>query len=402
MLNAVVSYRSVPRILNAFNERTDLNLQWVPHFTSVINWTLRFGLGLLQQVCPINEPWIAIIDHSIDVGTKKALVVLRVRMDALLNKGRALQLEDCECVGLKVCEVVNGESTHQELNTIFTQAGMPSAILKDCDATLQKGVRLLSEAQENAIPVIEDIGHVIASSLKSDYENNTYYQLFTSFIKTAGCQLRQTKFSFLVPPKLRVKARFQNISALGKWSDTMLDTLSVRGRAKKGSVLEKLRNVMPSFLKLRPFLKEFSSTMMITSEIMQVLKNNGLNQTSGEQCRKLAQELPKNSKVKERLLSWLKKHSEIQKEIKLPLLVSSDIIESLFGNFKYVIERSPKADMNRTVLLIPALCGTKSENDFNQALSLVRHKDLQEWDKDNIAYTIRRRRAEFYIQNPVK
>jgi len=74
VLQAVVSYRSVPRLLNLFNPKTPLTLGWIPHFTSVINWTLRLGLGMLKQVTPICKPWLAIIDHSIDIGTKKALV----------------------------------------------------------------------------------------------------------------------------------------------------------------------------------------------------------------------------------------------------------------------------------------------------------------------------------------
>ncbi len=49
-LNAVVSYRSVPRILELFKSKTNYSVGWVPHFTSVINWSLRLGLGLLTQV----------------------------------------------------------------------------------------------------------------------------------------------------------------------------------------------------------------------------------------------------------------------------------------------------------------------------------------------------------------
>ena len=51
----------------------------------------------------------AIIDHSIDIGTKKALVVLRVKLDALSKRGGAIRLEDCECIGLRIGERVNGE-----------------------------------------------------------------------------------------------------------------------------------------------------------------------------------------------------------------------------------------------------------------------------------------------------
>ncbi len=37
--------------------------------------------------------------------------------------------------------------------------------LKDADATLQKGVRLWSDKQENPVPTIDDIGHTMANAL---------------------------------------------------------------------------------------------------------------------------------------------------------------------------------------------------------------------------------------------
>jgi len=85
VLEAVVSYQRVPRILELFTKK-NTQLAWIPNFTSVINWSLRVGLGLLHQVGPICESWLAIIDHSIDIGTKKALVVLRVKTDTLLQR----------------------------------------------------------------------------------------------------------------------------------------------------------------------------------------------------------------------------------------------------------------------------------------------------------------------------
>ncbi|HIG65671.1 MAG TPA: hypothetical protein EYQ43_09010 [Methyloprofundus sp.] len=38
----------------------------------MINWSLRRGLGVLVQA--VTKPWITIIDHPIDIGTKKAIV----------------------------------------------------------------------------------------------------------------------------------------------------------------------------------------------------------------------------------------------------------------------------------------------------------------------------------------
>ena len=126
-IQAVVSFRSIPRILELFNSRAPQAVAWVPHFTSVINWSLRLGLGLLDQVKPLSKPWVAVIDHSIDIGTKKAMVVLRVTVDSLSKRGSAVCLADCQCIGLTVSEKVTGETIQQQLDEIFVRSGHPIA-----------------------------------------------------------------------------------------------------------------------------------------------------------------------------------------------------------------------------------------------------------------------------------
>ena len=130
---------------------------------------------------------------------------------------------------------------------------------------------------------------------------------------------------------------------------------------------------------------------------MEILKNKGLDRHSYKQCYEISKNLPRNSKVKKRLQDWLKKNIKLQKQLMpLPLLVSSDIIESLFGNFKHIIERSPKADMNRPVLLIPALCGKREGTVVMQALHQASHVDLETWEKEHIPYTVRKKRLDFF------
>ncbi|QCW81546.1 hypothetical protein EQU24_04225 [Methylotuvimicrobium buryatense] len=397
VLDAVVSFRSVPRILELFHSQTSLELPWTPHFTSVINWSLRVGLGLLRQVCPTCEPWIAIIDYSIDIGTKKALVVLRVKTQSLRQRGSAIQLQDCECIGLKVRETVNHQTVCQDLEDIFAIAGVPQAIVKDCDYTLAKGVRHWSAKQGKPVPVIDDIGHCMASALKSQFEKTADYKAFTAALGQGAKCLRQTEFACLTPPKLRTKGRFQSISKLGEWGAKMLDVFAVKGGAKKGSVLAKLRTVFPGFLRMKPFIERFALTTKIVSEVMEIIKNKGLNKVTYQQCYQLSKTLPRNSKVKTHLQAWLKKHVQIQAELtELPLLSSSDIIETLFGNYKYMLERSPQADMNRSVLLIPALCGSRKEAVIDQALNKAFQVDLAHWEEKNIPYTVRKKRQEFF------
>ena len=74
IIRGIIPFRSVPRILGIFQPLLHHPIT-IPHFTSVIHWTLRAGVALYNQVVPLVEPWVALIDCSIDIGTRKALVI---------------------------------------------------------------------------------------------------------------------------------------------------------------------------------------------------------------------------------------------------------------------------------------------------------------------------------------
>jgi hypothetical protein len=344
-----------------------------------------------------------VIDYSIDIGVKKALVVLRVPVDALSQRGAAIQLQDCECIGLRVCEHTDGETVATALTEIFSLSGDPVAILKDGGSDLAKGVDLWKRRQgKTLVQQIEDIGHVMANALKAQFENTKAFQRFVRIIHQGAARLRQTKLAFLIPPKLRTQGRFQSISKLGEWAAKMLDTLAGRGRPAPDSALAKLRSALTGFASLRPFIERFACTAKTVAQVMEILKNQGLNPHTYTQCCELAQKLPQRSKVTKRLSAWLHHHLQIQHQLglgSLPLLVSSDIIESLFGKFKHIIERSPQADMNRTALIIPALCGRVDGPLVTQALAHITHRDLQHWEQEHIPYTLRKQRRTFFDSN---
>lgn len=337
------------------------------------------------------------MDHSIDIGTKQVFVILRVTLEAFAQKDGAIQLNDCECIGLTVSDVVNGKNVTQDLQTIFSHSGNPDAILKDGGASLNKGVKDYMTENHVNIPIIDDLGHSLANALKSQFSLNKGYKSLIDITSLGAHRLRQTIYAFLTPPSLRHKGRFQSISSLAKWADKMLTFMSVKGRAKKGSQLDKFRKGFKGLNLLKPFIERFSSTLSITSAIQKLLKTEGLNQETHDQCLALSTKLPPRSNVKKQFESWLKKHIEIQKILPVDtLLVSSDVIESLFGKFKQIIERSTHKDMTRTVLLIPGLCGRINEERVKQAFIDVRQSDLKRWEEDNIKYTQRKNRINFF------
>jgi len=397
VLQATVSYRSIPRLLRQFRRSSSAQAAWIPHFTSIIFWTLRLGLGLLKQVERLNQPWAAIIDHSIDIGTKKALVVLRVPLDHPAEKKRALRLSDCECIGLRISETVNADTIAVELGEIFEQSGLPDIIIKDGDRTLNKGVTNTLRQYSKPISMIDDIGHYAVRVLKNTYAKTDDYKRFTHRVSEGAKKLRQTAFAFLIPPKLRSKGRFQNVSKIGKWGARIIRLLDDKPTEQNEDAISRLREAFPDFEQLKDFIQEFAHTTRALSLLMKIIKNKGLGENNYRRCEKVVSTLPKENGIQPKIRQWLDEHRALSRQLPVSsLMVSSDVIESLFGRFKYAVERSPQADMNRTVLLIPALCGNLDDDKINRALSLASCKDVSVWEEENIPYTVRKKRIAFF------
>jgi hypothetical protein len=64
VIAGALSFRSIPRALQILLETKWISPCQVPHFTSVINWTLRSGIAIYNKVTILNEPWFAIMDFS--------------------------------------------------------------------------------------------------------------------------------------------------------------------------------------------------------------------------------------------------------------------------------------------------------------------------------------------------
>ena len=52
--------------------------------------------------------------------------------------------------------------------------------------------------------------------------------------------------------------------------------------------------------------------------------------------------------------------------------------------------------MNRTVLLIPALCGKLTDTTVTQALRQASQADIEAWEEKHISYTVRKKRHAFF------
>jgi hypothetical protein len=394
---AVIAFRAVPRALSVLQRSGRLPDVSPPHFTSVIHWTLRAGISLLRKVGVSEEPWLAIMDCSIDIVVRKALLVLRVPLSTLQRKGSAIGFADCECLGVRVSVTWNGPLVKKALTDIFAQAGEPIAIIKDKGTDLASGVQLYrTEQQAEHIRVIDDIGHVIANALKAQLADKIPFQRFLKVVAKGAARIRQTDLALYLPPKIRTKGRFQGISVVVNWAGKMLELLGGRGRAKEDSNIHRLRAAFCGLSQLRPFLEEFLAVLTVTDTLLTRMKQQGLNRKTCQEAKTLAKTLPE-SIVRARILEWLDRHLRICCQLNIgqqPLLVSSDVIESIFGAFKTIVQRNPRAELNRLVYVFPLLCGQHDEARISEAIENCSQRDMLHEISATLPPTMRQQRRK--------
>jgi len=347
----------------------------------------------VRDVC---YDWLAVIDTSIDIGTRKALVVLRVSLTSFHQKREALGLGDCECIGIRISDSRNGETVSSALAEIFAASAPPVGIIRDNGTDIKKGVALLADDEGGKQPVvIEDIGHAAANALKDEFAERPGFKKFLEIIRKGASRIRQTGLAGLRPPKLRTKGRFQSITGLAVWAVGILNIIGGRGKAESGSRKGRLRKAFQGLCGIRPFLEKFISTCDVVADLLKMLKTQGLNSETYRRGKSLLDTLPSGSRVRIRLSEWLDSHIRICGGLALNeagMPVSSDVIESLFGKFKNVVQRCPQAELNRLVYVIPLLCGRHQSEEIGKLLSGVSHNDMQKNLKEEIPATIRQMR----------
>ncbi len=130
------------------------------------------------------------------------------------------------------------------------------------------------------------------------------------------------------------------------------------------------------------FAQSFYAVTEVLNNVQKVIKDNGLNEKSYKLSLQYLQELDKDSEIRISLEKYLLDNNRIGKENKIEsLIMSTDVIESLFGKMKYNIERSPVKEIGRLALLLPLYTKIPSAREITEALETISIKELREWEK---------------------
>jgi hypothetical protein len=397
VLNAAVSLRGSSRVLTIVNQVLSQPLERVPCWFSVRSWLLRVGYYKLMRTKTIADDWCWIMDHTIQLGKTKCLLILGIRLSEL-PKGRSLHYLDLEPIDLLPVETSTGEVVWKQLENIATKTGVPRAIVSDSGSDLKSGIAQFCEKHDSCVSLY-DIKHKTACLIKAGLTQDVDWQ---AFIKQAGQTkklLQQTALSHLKPPNQRSKARYMNIEILLRWG---IETLKIVGSGKVFNEAEQQQLPKLEWLKnYQGKLQEWGELLQVATLTEQTVRQDGITregyQTLERQFQEQRPELKYASaiKLKSNLIDFVNTQGKVCKENER-LLGSSEIIESVFGKQKYLERDYAKEGFTSLILGIGAFVGTLTADNVKEALVSTPVKKVLKWCKDELGETLQSKKNIVY------
>lgn len=340
------------------------------------------------------EDWIWIIDHSVQAGVEKCLVILGIRLrDLPVN--RALRYEDVEPIELIPVTKSNGEIVYEQLKTAKEKTGAPREIVADKGSDIKSGIeRFCSENKETCY--VHDIKHGLAILLEKKLANDTSWKDFTGLCRDTKRLVQQTDLASLAPPSQRSKARYMNIDVLVNWGDKILTFLD-QGKEKinKQFDFEKVIEKLNWVNNYRTSIEKWTNLMNMISCAENFVRNNGLSNNTyldlEDQINKLNID-DGNRVIKDGIINFIKTESDKAKSEER-LLGSSEIIESLFGKQKNIENQQSKSGFTGLLLSLAAIVSTNTKDVIQQAMTSVKTTTVIKWYENNIGASVQAKRA---------
>ncbi len=325
---------------------------------------------------------------TVELGQEKALVIYGISQDKWLNhilpQHRALTYSDGEVLALEVTTHATGEWIQSVLESLSHLVGIPLQIIGDHAPNLKKGIQLFQAHYPQVISTY-DVSHAMALLLKKELFPNPTFQNFLTDCNHCRLQVQQTEFAFAAPPAQRIQCRYFNIERLVYWANHILKSdyslfSSLLPHLPPEKLYSRLQEKFAWVFSYQFPLKIWSFLTQMTRTLETQLKTFGLNPRSVSlfKNRLLKLEIPSClTPFKRKLFQYL--DTEIAQAPHQTLLASSDILESIFGRYKYFSQRCSIKQLRSLLLTIPLTTIDLTPQFIKDALTTVHSSDLSEW-----------------------
>jgi hypothetical protein len=358
-------------------------------------WLLRLGLFELTRPKEVADDWVWIVDHTVQIGTVKCLLIVGCRLSHWQNQKRPLEHRGLQFLALEPVEKSDGVTVCRQLQATCQKMGcVPRALLSDEGTDLVSGYREFSKLHPETA-ICFDIAHQAAKLLKRELEADHRWGAFLAAAGTAKQRLAQTPLAPLLPPAPRTKARYMNLDELVTWGDRALRYLD-EPRPLAGWPLDRalLEDKLGWLRDYRGALAEWKSVMEVIATARHYVRHQGYGAGAAAELQpQLAERAtaPMNQRLADRLVAFVAQQSAAARaDERLP--GSSECLESLIGKGKRLEGQQSRSGFTKMILGMAAAVVEPSHEYLQRALAAVKTKDVLSWCREHLGITVQAKR----------
>lgn len=394
-----ISLRGSARVLKNMAEAFGWPLD-IPDWTTGRLWLMRMGHAMLTMPLHQADDWAWLIDHSVQIGQEKCLVILGIRLCDLPPPGECLQHSDLHLIALVPRTSWTRAEVAEALEQAVPRTGVPRLMVNDYGGDIHGGVEIF-QRQHPHTKEIYDIKHKAACLLKQRLEKDPSWQKFQQQVGTTRCAIQQTEMAFLAPPAPKPKARFMNLQPQLEWADGVVDIL----RQPPVEVLqwvsvERLQAKLGWLNEFAGFVCEWSHWQQVVNISVEHVNRYGI---SRDTCRELKRVLPRRfthdstAELAKNLLSFVETQAKQTKpNERFP--GSTEVLESCFGKMKVLEKQQSRGGFTTLLVSFGAMLADMTSQTVEAAMNHSHTRDVYRWCKEQLGPTVFGKRKLAFAQ----
>lgn len=373
----------------------------IPSYVTIQQWIMRVGLFKLRSPVETRDDWVYILDHTIEYGTQKCLVILGFTLETFRKNKCVICHRDVEVLAIQIDENATATTVTAALQEVSRNTGKPAQIISDGGINLKKGiVDFIGQKGNQSVRYTYDVTHKAALILKHYLQDDEEWNRFVEHTSQTKRSLVHTALAHIAPPKPREKSRWLNLGPYMKWFSKS-SCIDKRKLNKKERIKYKEKLCwLPEF---KSKTVEWDKMLEMVNSLAKEVKANGFSCKTELAFNKTIADLEINSSrlknVKSEIIEYICTQCQ---GVDYAVPGCSDIIESVFGKYKSFSGKSPMKAIGKTILMIPVFTSDINPKEIKKALEAISEKDVKVWLEKNIGKSLFSRRIRAFGSMQVK
>ena len=403
-----LSLRAVPRVLTAvFGFLSGCAAGRMMAWTTVRGWLMRLGWYALHRTLERAGDWAYLIDHTVQIGVVKCFAVVGIRLSRLPYPARCLQLEDLNLIALEPMSHSSAATVEKALEEAALRTGVPRLIVSDEGTDVRGGIERYRDAHHDQTVATCDLAHKGANLLRKLLEADELWSGYAARLGTTKAKLQQTSLACFASPTLRPKVRFMNLAAPLRWARWCLRALDQPWPAEP-TVSERQQSVLATIDRehlearlgwlrdYREAIERWSQWHEVIQVVVRHVRRHGIERNTVATLRgRLAKLnlLPSAQAAAEEMIGFVADQATVLRPGVERLIASTEILESLFGNFKNLEQQQSGSGLTGLMLAIGAMVSTWRDQEIDEAFRATPWKAVETWIDNHLGPTVQSQRG---------